>query len=211
MALHLYADVSLNTQFSEGNMSEPDFALVDGEMDDYNHKQLFLANEQTSLAAGVTELDTEIPLLSPRFHDGEAVVVDNEQMLVVSGGGTNTLIVQRGYNETPPTVHAQGVLIYSGYDYFLMGAIGLDMSEYPPVASTWVSVALTEEALQTVEPGMTVPWMVNGQPTFKKFNETVSFWRRVRCPLGTPVQFVRNIKLMVLGIEIPIMDSPPNG
>lgn len=212
MALHIFGDANLANQFSEGDMSNPDFVLVEGETgSSYSEKQLFLANEQTTLVAGVNELATELSMTVARFTDGECIVVDNEQMLVVSGGGTNTLTVQRGYNETAAAVHEAGARIYSGYCYFVLGAVALDTTDTPAVPSDWCSFALTQQGLEIAQPGGSLQWITNGQPTFKNYNETLSFWRRVRCPAGTSVRYVRNVKWTVIAIEIPIMERPPIG
>jgi len=212
MALHIFGDANLENQFSEGDMSNPDFVLVEGETGaSYNEKQLFLANEQTGLAAWVNELATEITLVAPRFADGDPIVVDGEQMLVVSGGGTNTLTVQRGHNETAPAVHEAGARVYTAYCYFLLGAVALDTSQNPAVTSVWCTFALTREGLETAQPGGTLQWISQGQPTFKAHDQALPFWRRVRCPAGTSVRYVRGVKWTIIAIEVPLMELPPLG
>ena len=91
MAIHLYEDSALTQQVSEGDLSNPDDDTYNGTDGEAKDKELFLANEQTTLAAPLASGETSLQLSEPRFTDGEVIIIDNEQMRVLSGGGSTTL------------------------------------------------------------------------------------------------------------------------
>jgi len=97
MAIHMYEDSALAQQVSEGDLSNPDDDSYNGTDGESKDKEIFLANEQTSLAVPLASGETSLQLSEPRFTDSEVIIIDNEQMRILSGAGTTTLGVERGY------------------------------------------------------------------------------------------------------------------
>ncbi|MHB9038472.1 MAG: hypothetical protein ACYC64_17610, partial [Armatimonadota bacterium] len=95
MSLHLYIDAELTQQISEGDMTSPDSDTLDGSNGESKDRQLFVANEQTTLSAALDAVQSAIALAAPRFADGDVIIIDSEEMRVVSGGGTTAITVQR--------------------------------------------------------------------------------------------------------------------
>ena len=61
------------------------------------------------LSANITALSTSIPITNPSWvADGDVIQIESEWMLVLSGGGTATLTVQRAFNGTTAAAHASG-------------------------------------------------------------------------------------------------------
>ena len=196
MAIHLYEDSALTQQVSEGDLSNPDDDTYNGTDGEAKDKELFLANEQTTLAAPLASGETSLQLSEPRFTDGE-VIIDNEQMRVLSGGGSTTLGVERGYGGTTPAAHTAGTSVYSGYDY--TGLVVEPVDTAGGDESGWYALALTQAELDTATPGS--PLTLGDKP----HDVTVSFWRRCTVPAGTPVQNKTDLKLRVTGTENPIL------
>ena len=116
MALHLFEDSALTRQISEGDLSNPDDDTYNGTAGESKDKELSLANEQTTLAADLASGATSLELSDARFADGDAIIIDDEQMRIASGGGSTTLGIERGYANTTPAAHDAGAAVYSGYD-----------------------------------------------------------------------------------------------
>lgn len=196
MAIHLYEDNALTRQISEDDLSNPDDDTYNGTAGEAKDKELFLANEQTTLAATLASGATSLELSEARFADGEVIVSGDEQMRVQSGGGTATLGIERGYGGTTPAAHDAGTAVYSGYDY-----TGLAIEPVDDVGgdeSDWYTLALTEAGLDTTTAGAS---LAVGD---KVHDATVSVWRRCTVPAGTPVQNKTDLKLRITGIENPI-------
>jgi len=114
MAIHLFEDSALTQQISEGDLTNPDDDTYNGTDGESKDKELFLANEQSALASPLASGETSLQLAEPRFTDGEVIIVDAEQMRILSGGGTTTLGVERGYGGTTAAAHNAGAVVYSG-------------------------------------------------------------------------------------------------
>ncbi len=197
MAIHLYEDAALTQQISEGDLSNPDDDTYNGTDGETKDKELFLANEQTTLAAPLASGETSLQLNEPRFADGEVIVIGTEQMRVLSGGGTTTLGVERGYGGTTAAAHDAGAAIYSGYDYTGLVVEPVDVSGSDE--SDWYRLALTQAELDTATPG--APLNLGDKP----HDITLSFWRRCTVPPGTAVQNKTDLKLRITGTENPIL------
>ena len=197
MAIHLYLDEALTQQISEGDFSSPEAESYNGTDGDIKDRQLYVANEQTSLASAIDAAQTSIALAEPRFADGELIIIDGEQMLVESGGGTANLTVQRGVANTAPAAHDAGTTVYSGYDY--TGLVLDPIDETGTNESVWYRLALTQAGLDTATQG--APLHLGD----KVFQQTLSFWRRCTVLPGTPVQNKLDIKLRLTGTENPIL------
>lgn len=197
MAIHLYLDEALTQQISEGDFSRPEAESYNGTDGDIKDRQLYVANEQTNLASAIDAAQTAIALAEPRFADGELIIIDGEQMLVESGGGTANLTVQRGVGNTASTAHDAGTTVYSGYDY--TGLVLDPIDETGTDESVWYRLALTQAELDTATQG--APLNLGD----KAFQQTLSFWRRCTVLPGTPVQNKLDIKLRLTGTENPIL------
>lgn len=196
MAIHLYEDSELTMQVSEGDFSNPDDDSYNGTNGETKDKELFLANEQTILAAMLPSGAVTLELSDPCFANNELIVIDDEQMLIVSGGGTALLSVQRGYGGTTPAVHNAGAVVYSGYNYTGVIIEPVDVSGSDE--SDWYTLAATQAGLDAAVPGAALPI---GNKTYE---QTLSFWRRCVVPAGTPVQNKTDLKLRITGTESPI-------
>lgn len=60
MAIHLYTDSGLTQQISEGTLASPDSDTYNGTDGQAKDRELFIANEQTTLAANITSTQTSI-------------------------------------------------------------------------------------------------------------------------------------------------------
>ena len=183
MAIHLYLDAALTQQISEGDFSRPEAESYNGTDGDIKERQLYVANEQTSLTSAIDAAQTAIALA--------------EQMLIESGGGTVNLTVQRGVANTAPAAHDAGTTVYSGYDY--TGLVLDPIDETGTDESVWYRLALTQAGLDTATQG--APLNLGD----KAFQQTLSFWRRCTVLPGTPVQNKLDIKLRLTGTENPIL------
>jgi len=197
MAIHLFEDSALTQQISEGDLSNPDDDTYNGTDGEAKDKELFLANEQNVLASPLASGETSLQLAEPRFTDGEVIIIDSEQIRILSGGGTTTLGVERGYGGTTPAVHAAGASVYSGYDY--TGLVIEPVDTAGGDESTWYALALTQAELDVATPGG--PLNLGD----KTHDVTVSFWRRCTVPAGTAVQSKTDLKLSITGTENPVL------
>ncbi len=197
MTVHVYEDSSLMQQLSEGDLSNPDNDTYNGTDGESKDKELYLANEQTTLASPLASGETSLQLDEPRFANGEVLIIGTEQIRVQSGGGTTTLGVERGYGGTTPGAHASGASVYSGYDY-----TGLVLEPVDTVGgdeSNWYTLALTQAELDATIPGS--PLNLGD----KSHDVAVSFWRRCTVPAGTEVQNKTDLKLLITGTQNPIL------
>jgi hypothetical protein len=191
MSIHIYKDEALTQQVSEGEMTSPDTDTFDGSAGESRDRRLFVANEQTTLAQPLDAVTSEVHLAAPRFADGDVIIVGSEEMRVLSGGGTTSLTVQRAIYGTQPAAHAQGAPVYSAINYTALAVEPVDTSGTDE--STWCALALTESGLDAAVPGEA---LALGDKTY---NTTVSFWRRISVPVGTPVQNKTDLKLRLTG------------
>lgn len=197
MAIHLFKDAELTQQVSEGTMTSPDSDTYNGTDGESKDRELFLANEQTTLASAISAAATAIALSEPRFADGETIIIGGEQMLIVSGGGTASLTVERGYAGTAAGNHSSGTKVYSAYNY--TGLLIQPIDNTGPSEASWVKLAVDQAGLDAAVAGES---LILGD---KAHNATLSFWRRVTVPAGTPVQNKTDIKLRVTGTESPVI------
>lgn len=197
MAIHLFKDAELTQQVSEGSMTSPDSDTYNGTDGESKDRELFLANEQTTLASAISAAATAIALSEPRFADGETIIIGGEQMLIVSGGGTASLTVERGYAGTAAGNHSSGTKVYSAYNY--TGLLIQPIDNTGSSEASWVKLATDQAGLDAAVAGES---LILGD---KAHNATLSFWRRVTVPAGTPVQNKTDIKLRVTGTESPVI------
>ncbi len=197
MAIHLFKDSELTQQISEGTLANPDSDVFNGTDGESKDKQLYLANEQTTLASAIDGVTATIPLAEARFSDGQIIIVGGEQMLITSGGGTAELTVERGQAGTTAGNHSSGTKVYSGYNYSDLTIQPVD--EEGSSEASWVKLASDQAGLDTAVAGASLA-LVD-----KAHNTTISFWRRIMVPAATPVQNKTDIKLRLTGTESPII------
>ena len=193
--IYLYTDAALTDRLSADG-SNPDADTYNGTYGQARDRQLFLANEQVELAAALDESATTVTLLATSFADDEVVLIDAEQMKVLSGGGTTSLTVERGYAGSVAASHAAGATVYSGYNYTGITVSAVDAAGSDE--SGWYTFALTQVGLADAVPGVAL------QLADKAYSEMLSFWRRCTVPPGTPVQTKTDLRMRVIGVENPI-------
>ncbi|MHB9037096.1 MAG: hypothetical protein ACYC64_10530 [Armatimonadota bacterium] len=191
MSIHLYIDAELSQQISEGDMTGPDTDTFDGSVGESKDRQLFVANEQTTLLQALDAVQSVITLAAPRFADGDVIIIDSEEMRVVSGGGTTTITVQRAIYGTQPAAHAQGAAVYVACNYSNLNLEPVDTSGTDE--SSWCKLASTQAGLDAAVPGQA---LALGD---KSYNSTISFWRRISVPAGTSAQKMSDLKLRLTG------------
>lgn len=189
--MFLFRDESAQQPIS-GDMSDPIRLLIgDGQHEDM---QLFLRNPSAPLSAGIDADDTEITFEdAPYFEDGDFLIVGSEMLQVVSGGGTNTLTVQRGIGGTTPAEHLEGAIVWSGYDYQNVSVSPVDTAGDDE--SGWISIAEDQEGLDTATPGDPL------DITEKSYDETVPLWVRVSVPDEHPSSVKQDLRLRVQGLR----------
>lgn len=197
MAIHLFKDAELTQQVSEETMTNPDSDIYNGTDGESKDRELFLGNEQTTLASAMSDTTTTVQLAEARFTDGETIIIGSEQMLIISGGGTAQLTVERGYAGTTAGSHASDTKVYSAYNY--TGLLIQPIDNTGPSEAAWVKLAANQAGLDAAVAGESL------NLGDKAHNATLSFWRRVTVPSGTPVQNKTDIKLRVTGTESPII------
>ena len=197
MAIHLYLDEPLTQQISEGDFSNPDADNYNGTDGEIKDRQIFVANEQTTLATPIDDVQTDIELTEPRFADAEYIVIGTEQMQILSGGGTTNLTVRRAVANTVATSHLADAPVYSGYNY--TGLVVDPIDEFETDESVWYKLALTQAELDAATQSASLNLGA------KAHNQTISFWRRCTVLSGTPVQNKIDIKLRLTGTENPVL------
>jgi hypothetical protein len=191
--IHLYKDAALTQRISEGDLSNPDDDIYNGTDGESKDRELFIANEQTTLAAGISAVGTTLQTTDPRFSLNQIIIVDNEQMRVTAGAGTTTLTVTRGVNGTTAASHTASTRVYTAASYNSLGIDVFDTSGSSE--ASWYRLSKTQAGLDTAVPG--------GQLTLgsKAHNATLSFWRRVTVPAGSAIENKVDLKLRVSGWE----------
>jgi hypothetical protein len=118
--LRLYKDSALTSMVStEGEFSNPDEeASLDGTNGETAISPLWVAVEQSALAADLDDSEQTIQLTGARFANTgyPVIVIGAEKMLITSGFGTTSLTVNRGHNGTTPAAHASGDSVLAAYD-----------------------------------------------------------------------------------------------
>jgi len=152
---------------------------------------LYVANEQAAITGAIDAVESTINIASPAFSDGDVIIVDSEEMRVLSGGGTTSLTVQRAIYGTQPAVHAQGAVAYTACNYTGLTLTPVDISSSDE--SSWCTLALTQAGLDAAIPGSAL--FMGDKP----YNTKPSFWRRIHVPAGTGAQKKTDIKLRLTG------------
>lgn len=193
MSVHLYLNPELTERISEGDMTNPDADTFDGGLGESKDRQIFIANEQATLASAVTEDATELSISAPMSHDGDYIIIESEIVKVISGGGTTALTVERGVCATTRSAHPESTMLYSAVRCTDLVVSPIDDSGTDE--TTWCALAMTQEGLDLTVPG---EQLIIGD---KEYNQTISFWRRITVPPGTPLQNNTDLKFRVTGTE----------
>lgn len=123
MAIHLYEDITLTQRISEGDLANPDDDTYNGTDGEAKDKELFVANEQTILAAALASGATSLQLSAPCFTDGEIIIVDEHgRVPLVRGDATQAfdrrpaggLGLQTRQSETRRTTRPKGGTPHGG-------------------------------------------------------------------------------------------------
>ena len=104
----MYTDAALTDRLTDSGGGNPDSDIYNGTYGQSHDRQLFLANEHAVLTGPLDAEEDVITLDAPGFADDEVIIVEAEQMKILSGGGTATLTVQRGYGGTAAVSHPAG-------------------------------------------------------------------------------------------------------
>jgi hypothetical protein len=193
LSIHLYKDAELLQRVSEGDMTAPDTDVFDGTAGEEKDRQLYLANEQTTLAAQIGAADTVLSLSDARFTDGDSIIIGTEMMVVASGGGTIAITVNRAQEGTSAVSHDTGARVYSACNYTDLSLQPVDVQGTDE--SSWCAVASTQEELDACTPGEA---LILGSKTY---DQVLSFWRRITVPPGTPMQNKSDLKFHITGTE----------
>lgn len=197
MSLQLFLDNALTQPISLGDLSNPDRDEFNGTSGETKDRELFLANEQNTLSAALTSSATTVSLTKAAFANGTTLRIGSEEMTVQSGGGTTTITVTRGANNTTAAAHASGDTVFTSFDSKDLTIAPIDSNGSDE--TSWVSLALTQAGLSSATAGSE---LVLGDKTY---DQTLSFWRRVVVPAGTPVQNKTDLRLQVSGTLYPVV------
>lgn len=197
MSLQLFLDSALTQPISLGDLSNPDRDEFNGTSGETKDRELFLANEQTALAAALTSSGTTLTLAKAAFSNGTTLRIGSEEITVQSGGGTTTLTVIRGVNNTTAAAHQSGDTVYTSFDSKDLTVTPIDSNGSDE--TSWIALAATQAGLASATAGSE---LILGDKTY---DQTLSFWRRVVVPAGTPVQNKTDLRLQVSGTLYPVV------
>ncbi len=180
--LRLYKDALLEQMISlEGDYSNPDEEdSLDGSAGQVAEAPLWLAVEQTTLAAAVEDAETtQISLAAPRFAGTaySVLLVDDEKMLISAGHGSTVLTVVRGHNGTTAAAHSAGAAVRLAYD---CSQISLSCADTQGTdESGWIGYCRDSGGAPDGA------WSAPLGPLSLGCGQSVKLWRRVSVPAGT--------------------------
>ena len=184
--LRLYKDDTLESMVSAGGeFSNPDEeASLDGTNGETASAPLWVAVEQTKLAADIDDSTQSITLVAPRFSDTDypVIVVGSEKMLITAGFGTTSLTVSRGYNNTTAAAHSSGDPVRAGYD---CSSITIDCQDNEGSdESEWVTYC--DDNGSGSPDGV---WEAPHSLGSLSLTQSAAIHRRVVVPAGTPAAY----------------------
>ena len=195
MAIRVYFTDSVSADpVSEGDLSNPIFFQINPDLDPDEEKPLFLANERATLASDIDAAATNIPLTETgRFADGDYLVIGQEIVKILSGGGTTSLTVARAQTGSTAAAHAAGDIVYSGYNY---SDISVEYQDTEGTdESTWTRLVWAGGDLDLVEDGNAIT------AQNKAYNEVLEFRMRMTVPGSEPVHYKHDLVLRVTAVE----------
>lgn len=195
MAIRVYFTDSVSADpVSEGDLSNPIFFQINPDLDPDEEKTLFLANERATLASDIDAAATNIPLTETgRFADGDYLVIGQEIVKILSGGGTTSLTVARAQTGSTAAAHTAGDIVYSGYNY---SDISVEYQDTEGTdESTWTRLVWAGGDLDLVEDGNAIT------AQSKAYNEVLEFRLRMTVPGSEPVHYKHDLVLRVTAVE----------
>lgn len=195
MAIRVYFTDSVSADpVSEGDLNNPIFFQINPDLDPDEEKTLFLANERATLASDVDAAATNIPLTETgRFADGDYLVIGQEIVKILSGGGTTSLTVARAQTGSTAAAHTAGDIVYSGYNY---SDISVEYQDTEGTdESTWTRLVWAGGDLDLVEDGNAIT------AQNKAYNEVLEFRMRMTVPGSEPVHYKHDLVLRVTAVE----------
>ena len=184
--LRLYKDDTLESMVSvEGEFSNPDQeAGLDGTNGETATAALWVAVEQTALAADIDDTTQAITLTAARFADTDypVIAVGSEKMLITSGFGTASITVSRGYNNTSAASHTSGDPVRAAYD---CSAVTIDCQDNDGSdESGWVTYC-DDNGSGSPDGVWEAPHSLGSVP----ITASIAIHRRVVVPASTPAAY----------------------
>ena len=187
--LRLYEDSDLTQIVSrDGDFTNPDEETsLDGTNGDTAQKALWVALEQTTLAADLDDTTQSVTLAAARFADTDypVIIVGGEKMLITAGHGTSSLTVNRGHNGTTAASHTTGDPVYAAYD---CSSITLDCEDNQGAdESGWVTYC--DDSGGSPDGVWEAPHSLSNL----NYDQNAALWRRVVVPVGTPAAYKQDL------------------
>jgi len=184
--LRLYKDETLESMVSAGGeFSNPDEEeSLDGGAGETATAALWVAVEQTTLAADIDDSTQSLTLAADRFAgtDYPVIVVGSEKMLITAGFGTSSLTVTRGYNNTTAAAHSTGDPVRAAYD---CSSISIDCADSEGSdESGWVTYC--DDNGSGSPDGV---WEAPHSLGSLAVSDNAAIHRRVVVPSGTPASY----------------------
>lgn len=188
--LRLYDQVGLTTMISiDGGFENPDEeTAIDGTAGATKQLELWVAVEQTTLAAAITTTsETIITLTAARFADTDysTIIIDSEKMLITAGHGTTSLTVVRGHNGTTAATHSSAAAVRAAYD---CTNISIDcVDETGTDESGWMTYCNDNTGTPTGS------WEAPHTISNIAYNASVAIWRRLIVPALTAAEYKHDL------------------
>lgn len=193
-SIRIYKDAALTQPLDVAGGSVLDEDTYNGTSGEAKEAQLWLANEVSWLDGGIDASVTSIAIDPAAFTNDDVILIDSEQMRVVSGGGTVSLTVQRAYNGTSAATHTDGTIVYAAYDFNTVVITPTDSSGTDE--STWVRLATTQVGLSSAVDGAALSVGTKACAT------SYTFWRRITVPAATAVQNKVDLSYVISGLKV---------
>ena len=183
---------------SSGDLLNPIQFTINPDVDPDEDKTLYLANERATLNGQINdETDTIVLNESGRFANGDYIIIGDEVLFILSGGGSTTLTVERGRYNTTPAVHATGAVVYSGYRWT---DITVEFVDNDGTDETdWTRLAWAGENLNDKEDGNSIT------ASAKDYDEVLEFKMRLTVPTNQAPHIKSDLAIRVTAIQIPAM------
>jgi len=185
-ALRLYEDAALTSIVSlDGAFTNPDDeSNLDGTAGETSTKALWVAVEQTTLAADMDISQTTVTLTAARFADTghPVIIIGSEKMLVTAGGGTTTLTVSRGHDSTTKATHDEDDAVYLAYN---CSDISIDCTDNSGTdESGWVTYC-DDDGLGAADGSWEAPHSISNL----NYNQNAAIWRQLIVPALTDAAY----------------------
>jgi hypothetical protein len=173
----------------EGQFTNPDEeASLDGTNGETAVAALWVAVEQTTLAADLDDSEQTVTLSVARFANSDypVIVVGTEKMLITSGFGTTSLTVNRGHNGTSAVAHTSGDGVLAAYD---CSSISISCQDTEGTdESGWVTYC--DDDGGGIPDGI---WEAPHSLGSLNSDQSAAIHRRVIVPAGTPAAYKQDL------------------